>query len=189
MEKQKENLKPPHQRLAQYDAQLVWASVSITALVSSLLGGLLLLIFASLLLGLALDKPFQTAIFGIFVFLFVAASLCLASWLSNGSWRLPLGASINRASIRHALLFGIALFGLSIALFYAIYTPLSFIMPEIIVWLFQETEPFLWLSSEKTHIAASFASAILMIIIVPFVEEFFFRGYLLHRLIVKVGVT
>ncbi|MGI9502337.1 MAG: CPBP family glutamic-type intramembrane protease, partial [Geminicoccaceae bacterium] len=189
MAKQKENLKSSHQRLASYDAQRVWASASIAALINSILMPLLFLVFVSLLLGPALDGPFQAAILESLFFLLVAASLCRASRVSGGSWRLPLGAPIDRASIRQALLFGIALFGLSMALLYVIYAPLSFIIPELIVWLFLDADPFFWFSSEKTYIAASLIKIILLIAIGPLVEEFFFRGYFLHRLIVKFGVV
>ncbi|MGI9490578.1 MAG: CPBP family intramembrane glutamic endopeptidase [Geminicoccaceae bacterium] len=186
-EANREALEPPDQSLVACESQQIWSAMPASLVVIIIVSTTVAAVIVMLSLGLDPDEPLQGAVLGSLFYLIAVALLCFASRKTRGSSRLPFGASNSRTALGHAALLGIPLVGISVALLYAIYIPLSFVFPELVVWWVLDQQPLFWINSDSTYIVASVINAIILVIIAPVVEEIIFRGYLLHRIIIKIG--
>lgn len=79
-------------------------------------------------------------------------------------------------------------FVFSIATAYILFYPLSFIIPEFVQYWFIDVPPFIYPSKGAYPIAPNLLSFISLVVIAPILEEFVFRGLLLHRWHKKWGL-
>lgn len=83
----------------------------------------------------------------------------------------------------------VPLLGFSLASFYALFMPLSYLWPDAIhAWLF-DYAPILYDPSRPFRWLPNLVAAGALTVAAPVVEEWFFRGLLLRRLAQKWGVT
>ena len=71
---------------------------------------------------------------------------------------------------------------------YLLYYPLSFIAPDLVqAWLL-DTPPLLYWDEQGYYWLGNLAAMLTAVIFAPVLEEFIFRGYLLNRWTLKIGV-
>ena len=76
----------------------------------------------------------------------------------------------------------------SIASAYALFYPLSFLLPEFVDYWFIELSPVIYSFEQQYPILPNILSLISLVILAPAIEEFAFRGILLHRWTPKWGM-
>lgn len=81
------------------------------------------------------------------------------------------------------------IFIFSIAAAYTLFYPLSFLLPELVNYWFIELPPVIYSSEQKFPIFPNILSFISLVILAPVIEEFAFRGILLHRWSQKWGMN
>ncbi len=172
------------------DAQRIWVATPAYLIVICFLAGLIFLIPLSIAMewvGLDPFEPLPESVLQVLFYLIPVTCLWVVSRGGKGFSSFSLGESIDRSALVRAILLAIPLLGMSLALFYAIYVPLSFLFPEMVSWWLLDRPSFIWLSLDYELLVASMVNIFAMIVFAPFVEEIVFRGYLLHRLTVKFG--
>ena len=73
----------------------------------------------------------------------------------------------------------------SIASTFILYLPLSYLLPQFVEWQLSATE-MVWTSGSR-YVLANWLNFLLIVLVAPLVEEFFFRGLLLTRWSLKWG--
>lgn len=92
------------------------------------------------------------------------------------------------SEIPEYLWLGIGMVISAIGFTYLMYYPLSFIAPELVqIWLL-DVPPLLYWDEQGSYWLGNFLVVISAIIFAPIVEEFIFRGYLLNRWTLRLGV-
>lgn len=81
------------------------------------------------------------------------------------------------------------IFVFSIAAAYALFYPLSFLLPEFVNYWFIELPPVIYSSKQQFPILPNSLSFISLVFLAPIIEEFAFRGILLHRWSQKWGTN
>lgn len=119
------------------------------------------------------------------------ALLSAASRRKTDSWALPIGPRIDRLLTLHALWAGLPLLCLIMVLFYSVIllsssASLDWVSSGLLSLVDGDWVPE---TENKAEWAAMIAFDIWFIVIMPVVTELFFRGYLLHRLIIKCGAV
>jgi membrane protease YdiL (CAAX protease family) len=80
------------------------------------------------------------------------------------------------------------IFIFSIAAAYALFIPLSFIIPEFVTYWFIDTPPFIYGVQDELPFVPNLLSFLTLVVLAPVIEEFAFRGLLLHRWGEKYGL-
>lgn len=81
------------------------------------------------------------------------------------------------------------IFIFSIAAAYVLFYPLSFIFPEFVTYWFIDIPSVIYSSDQQFPIFPNLLSFISLVILAPLIEEFAFRGILLHRWSQKWGMN
>jgi membrane protease YdiL (CAAX protease family) len=90
-----------------------------------------------------------------------------------------LGPAPSAGMIRWAVAAGTGLLGVSMALLYAVFLPLSYVSPEFVRWwLIDDPSVLIWTRGAH-HQLANVVNFAVIVLVGPFVEELFFRGLLL----------
>ena len=156
-----------------------------------LLGSVVLAIPASILLLLLLDDVasyWADVIWGYAFCGLLASGLVLLARRWQVDLEKVFGPIPDGRRFGRAMLAAVPLVLLSIGTFYLVYLPISFSAPAVAEWALQSED--LILSDPDGHpVFANLASFILMVVIVPVVEELCFRGFLCRRLARKWGTT
>lgn len=76
----------------------------------------------------------------------------------------------------------------SIAAIYWLFYPLSFVMPEFVQWWYLDGPPFVYIDLGRFPLIPNMLSFVTLVILAPLLEEFMFRGLLLHRWSEKWGM-
>lgn len=123
---------------------------------------------------------------------------CVATWLvflfyaaysASGQWRIPLGTLPQQPKFWFLASLAIPSIGTSAALFYGVFAPLSYVAPQFVESWALSGMPIIWWRSDGATALANVVSIIAVVLLIPVVEEAFFRGYLLHRLIKNYGTN
>ena len=77
----------------------------------------------------------------------------------------------------------------SLSTFFLLYFPVSYFMPEFFKERFIESGTAAVMLSDDKHILANLLNSLIIVLLAPVIEEFFFRGILLTRWTVKWGVS
>ncbi len=77
----------------------------------------------------------------------------------------------------------------SIATAFALFYPLSFVLPEFVKYWFIELPSIIYWSQGSYPIVPNILSFISLVVLAPVLEEFAFRGVLLHRWTAKWGMN
>ena len=122
--------------------------------------------------------------------LYVFFLLFTFSMLSRSglSYRRLLGAFPGWGKLVRYSLWAVPLVILSVAAVYLFFFPLSFLFPGLVkLWLIDLYPTLIWTSGEK-YVLANLLYFLMIVIVAPILEEFFFRGILLTRWAVKWSV-
>lgn len=130
---------------------------------------------------------FDIAYYFYYHFIFLASMVILVFW-HNIDWRLMFQNPAPDDYIP-SLKLTTFIFVFSIAAAYAIFLPLSFILPEFVNYLYIELPPVIYSSQQQFPILPNVLSFISLVILAPIIEEFAFRGILLHRWSQKWGMN
>lgn len=106
---------------------------------------------------------------------------------SRLSYKQLFGSCPVWSTFRWYILWVFPLIIFSIVVFYLLYVPLRFLIPEIADWWFIDHSTSIVLSSSNENIIANVLSFFTIVLIVPVFEEFFVRGILLTRWSIKWG--
>jgi membrane protease YdiL (CAAX protease family) len=79
-------------------------------------------------------------------------------------------------------------FVFSIAAAYALFYPLSYVFPEFVTFWFIDIPPFIFSSQGEFPLVPNTLSFLSLVLFAPVIEEFAFRGILLHRWGEKYGL-
>ncbi len=80
------------------------------------------------------------------------------------------------------------IFIFSIAAIYWLLYPLSFVAPEFVQWWYLDSPSFVYMDMERFPVLPNVLSFVSLVILAPLLEEFMFRGLLLHRWSKKWGI-
>lgn len=114
--------------------------------------------------------------------------LCLI-WCSRRKGVSVLGQHLDKDVAKTLLLLGIPMVGVSVFLFYLLFYPLSYVAPEFVLSWVVEFPEILVPFDRHNSLWINLGNALLIVLIVPIVEEIVFRGFLLGRLKEKYGLV
>ncbi|MCP3923537.1 MAG: CPBP family intramembrane metalloprotease [Desulfobacterales bacterium] len=103
-------------------------------------------------------------------------------------WHLMF-SRINTIDILPALKLTIFVFLLSIALEYIIFYPVSFFQPEFVTNWYIDIPPAVYGANGQYPIIPNILSFLSLVVLAPVIEEFAFRGILLHRWSDTLGIN
>jgi len=117
-----------------------------------------------------------------------AACMAILITCHNISWRLMFQKPAS-ADYLPSIKLTTFIFIFSIAAAYALFYPLSFLQPEFVNYWLIELPPVIYSSQQQFPILPNALSFIALVILAPVIEEFAFRGILLHRWSHKWGIN
>lgn len=121
-----------------------------------------------------------------YVRLFIAVMLAVLVTLYQVNWRAMLGR-IPSTDLTPALKLLAFLFLLDTATFYTLFLPLSYTNPALVEALFSVGNPVIHVDAGEFPVIPNLLSLALLVIVAPCLEEFTFRGLLLHRWVPRWG--
>lgn len=130
---------------------------------------------------------FDIAYYFYYHFIFAALLAILVSW-HKLRWRVMFQQP-DQAEYLPAIKLTAFVFIFSIAAAYALFYPLSFILPEFVNYWFIDIPPIIYSSQQQFPILPNGLSFISLVVLAPVIEEFAFRGILLHRWSQKWGMN
>lgn len=127
-------------------------------------------------------------VFVYYYFSLVLGLMLLLVFVNDVNWRSMLGWA-NKEEYLPALKLTTFVFLFSIAATYAVFYPLSFVFPEFVEFWLIDLPPIVYYTQDGFPLIANLLSFVVIVILGPVIEEFAFRGFLLHRWSDKWGVT
>lgn len=110
-------------------------------------------------------------------------------WLSKHKNNMVFHLRISQSDAKGIVLLGIPMVASSIFLYYLLFYPLSFLVPDFVLfWAIESWEMIVPLERDNA-IPINILNIILVVLLVPVVEELVFRGFILGRLAHKYGKT
>ncbi|MEW8335511.1 MAG: type II CAAX endopeptidase family protein [Candidatus Thiodiazotropha sp.] len=103
-------------------------------------------------------------------------------------WQLML-AKADRSEYPPAIQLTAFIFLFSIAAAYALFYPLSFVIPEFVQYWYIDIPEIVYLSEGSFHIVENILSLLSLVVLAPVFEEIAFRGILLHSWSEKWGIN
>jgi len=92
-----------------------------------------------------------------------------------------IGKDFSVREITPAIKLTIFLIIFSIAASYAVFIPLSYVVPDFVQWWFLDSAPIIYYDSDAFPIIPNVLSFLSVVVITPILEEITFRGLLLRR--------
>ena len=159
---------------------------------------ILLILFATIIASVIIIYHFlpYLAAFDSWADISISILWCgLMAWLLNkvvsrAGLNIPLlvGRIPNRAQILRSALWAIPLVMLSIGCIWLLYLPLSYLLPGFVqYWLLEDPIPTIWTEGPFV-VFANLINLAVIVILIPIIEEFVFRGLLISRWSMKWGV-
>lgn len=102
--------------------------------------------------------------------------------------QLSFGSRPDPREIWVYILLGVPMSAVAVVSIYVLYLPLSYFFPEFVTAILFEYSPAIWWRTEPHFLLENLVDALAFVVIVPVVEEIFFRGFLLNRWWRKYGV-
>ena len=133
-------------------------------------------------------SPLQEVLSGFLLYVFFLLLTFRMLSRSGLSYRRLLGVFPGWGKLVRYSLWAVPLVIFSVAAVYLLFFPLSFLFPSLVkLWLIDFYPTLIWTSGEK-YVLANLLYFLVIVIIAPILEEFFFRGILLTRWTVKWSV-
>lgn len=108
-------------------------------------------------------------------------------YTSKINWKNMLG-SFDRNDLKPSFKLTIFILLFSVATTYLLYYPLSFVIPDFVTWWYLEMSPLIYKVNDSYPFLPNLLNLITLVILAPLIEEFMFRGLLLHRWTEKWGL-
>jgi len=122
-----------------------------------------------------------------YYFHFISAAVLVILVISSKvSWSSMFRRPLN-ADFQPAIKLTVFIFIFSIAAAFALFYPLSYMIPEFVNYWFIELPPIIYTSQGQYPFLPNLLSFLSLVILAPVIEEFTFRGVLLHRWSEKWG--
>ena len=119
----------------------------------------------------------------------IALGALITLYLSKPDWQVMLG-KFHQKELIPALKLTAFIFIFSIAAAFILFYPLSFIIPDFVQYWFIDTSPLIYVNDDSSYpLISNFLSFMSLVVLAPIIEEFVFRGLLLHRWNKKYGLT
>ena len=132
--------------------------------------------------------PFPEALFFVLIYVFFFLFTFRMLSRSGLSYRRLLGTLPAWGKLVRYSLWGVPTVIVSMAAFYLLFFPLSFLFPRLVkVWIIDLYPILIWTSGDK-YVLANLLNVLMVVIVAPVFEEFYVRGILLTRWTVKWGV-
>jgi len=162
----------------------------------TLLASLVLAVIATLVAGciiwavwgIKLESPLGIALSMVFSQIFMLLCVIYLLYLTKLSPGALLGPKPAWPLLRRSMLVAFPLIALSIVGNYILYLPLSYLVPKFVDWCLSCRPPMIIPSANYADISANILNFIVIVLIAPVIEEFFFRGLLLTRWSLKWNV-
>ena len=116
----------------------------------------------------------------------LALSLLILMHIAKLNWRIMLG-HIDKKEIMPSIKLTTFIFFFSISSTYLLFYPLSLVMPKFVQYWLIDTSPIIYSYNGKYPFLPNLLSVISLVILTPILEEFIFRGFLLHRWCRTIG--
>jgi len=130
--------------------------------------------------------PAPDAAYLLIYFISCLAMLVFAAFWFRADWKCFLIDRPTKPQLFHYAVLAVPLIAFSVLSAYLVYFPLSFFWPESVTdWLLVEQSPMIW---PRTDLEAIFGSAInfaAIVVLLPYLEEILFRGFLLNRCLTR----
>ncbi len=138
--------------------------------------------------GIKLESPLGIALSMVFSQIFVLLCVIYLLYLTKLSPGALLGPKPAWPLLRRSMLVAFPLMAMSIVGNYVLYLPLSYLIPKFVDWCLFCRPPMIIPSADYADISANILNFLVIVLIGPVVEEFFFRGLLLTRWSLKWNV-
>lgn len=130
--------------------------------------------------------PVPDAAYFLITFLSSFAMLIVAAFWFRADWKCFLVDRPTKRQFFHYSVLAVPLIALSVLAAYLVYFPLSFIWPEAVTdWLLLEQSPFIWPRTDLEAIFGSVINFAAIVVLLPYLEEILFRGFLLNRCLTR----
>lgn len=121
-------------------------------------------------------------------YIIAVAAIWLISYNDRSELKDIVKAIPNKKEVLRYLSLGIGMVISAMGFVYLIYYPLSFIVPSFVEsWYLESSRGFFW-DESSWYLPGNIASFVAAVIFAPIVEEYLFRGFLLNRFSLYVGV-
>lgn len=128
-------------------------------------------------------------IFYYYYFHFMFVAVILGTGVYAGlNWTALCGKPVTREELIPGLKLTLLIYLFSIAAAYALFIPLSYVIPEFVQWWFLDEINVIYYDGNSYPVFANLLGFISLVILAPVIEEVAFRGILLHRWSRKWGV-
>lgn len=115
-------------------------------------------------------------------------AILLLGYYGRLSWPSLFGNSPTASELWPSLKLTFFIFLFSIASTYALFIPLSWIIPDFVQWWYLDTIYLIYWEGDSYPIPPNFLNFISLVVAAPILEEIAFRGILFHRWTRKWGL-
>ena len=132
--------------------------------------------------------PLPEAVIFCSVYLLLAFLLWLVCLKVGIVHQFSLGERPSQRQTWVYISLAVPLISTSLFFLYVVFLPLSYAYPELVEWWILDELPLIWWYLDARAVSASVINVVLIVVIVPVVEEVLFRGFLLNRWWRKYGL-
>lgn len=111
----------------------------------------------------------------------MAMAIILILTANKITWTEIIGKDLSPTEFPSAIQLTIFLFFFSIAAAYALFIPLSYVVPGFVQWWYIDIPPVIFYELGTFPVLANVLSFFSLVVIAPIIEEVLFRGLLLRR--------
>lgn len=132
------------------------------------------------------NMPAPDAAYLLIYFFSSFAMLVFAAFWFRAGWKCFLIDRPTKHQLLHYSVLAVPLIASAVLAIYLVYFPLSFFWPEFVTgWLLTEQSPFIWPRTDLEAIFGSVINFAAIIVLLPYLEEILFRGFLLNRCLMR----
>ena len=122
-----------------------------------------------------------------YFYAFVVIGMGLLVYFSKVSWK-TMFSPFDSQEMKPAVKLTAFIFLFSMAAMYLLFYPLSYVVPDFVTWWLIDLPPFIYEVENSYPFIPNLLSFLTLVVLAPVIEEFMFRGLLLHRWTQKWGL-
>lgn len=137
------------------------------------------------------NAPWYGWILGFWYYQYTLVILALAATVltpAHTPIKVIVGPQPTATQMRPSLAFTLFLFPLSMVCLYVMYLPLSYIAPDFVNYWLIDLPDWIYFEGDQLLFLPNVATLVITCVVAPVVEEFAFRGVILHRWTHKYGL-
>lgn len=123
-----------------------------------------------------------------YCYLVYGITILLLGYYGRISWTSLFGNRPTATKLWPGLKLTLLIFLFSIAAAYALFIPLSWVVPDFVQWWYIDNLYLIYWEGDSYPIKPNVLNFIILVVIAPFLEEVAFRGILFHRWARKWGL-